>query len=178
MVPEAPLSQTDAGLVPEGEGWFVLNARDARWWRSEELGIYCPFEGKRARFTELGINLNVQPPGQPNCMYHSEAAQEDFLVLSGECILIVEGQERRLRPWDFVHCPPGTVHVFVGAGTESCLILAVGARRPGVRIRYPVSDVARKYGASVEKETRSPRKAYARFARPQPAPYREGDLPA
>ena len=29
-------------------------------------------------------------------------------VVSGEAALVVEGEERHLRAWDFVHCPPGT----------------------------------------------------------------------
>ena len=46
MVPEAPLEQTEAGRVPKGDGWFVLNARDARWRPSEGRGAYCVFEGE------------------------------------------------------------------------------------------------------------------------------------
>jgi uncharacterized cupin superfamily protein len=171
---EAKLTRGEHGLAPEGEGWFVLNARDAVWWHSDGLGLYCPFEGEEARFSELGINLNVLPPGEPSCMYHGEAAQEDFLVLSGECILVIDGEERSLKAWDFVHCPPWTAHVFVGAGDGPCLLLAVGARgRRG--IRYPVSDVAQRHGAGVDEETDSPKEAYARFARPQVGP--PPDLP-
>ena len=61
-------------------------------------------------------------------MYHWEADQEDFLVLDGEALLIVEGEERALRPWDFVHCPAETKHVIVGAGDGNCVLLAIGAR--------------------------------------------------
>ena len=119
-VPEAGLDRTPEGLVPEGEGWFVLNAREARWQDEGPLGVMCFFEGDVA-FPQLGINLNVLEPGQPMCMYHWEADQEDFLVLSGEALLIVEGEERPLRAWDFVHCPPGTKHVIVGAGEGPCV---------------------------------------------------------
>jgi uncharacterized cupin superfamily protein len=52
----------------------------------------------------LGMSIQVLAPGEPNSMYHWEAEQEDFLVLSGEALLIVEGQERPLKQWDFVHC--------------------------------------------------------------------------
>jgi uncharacterized cupin superfamily protein len=163
-VHEAKLVNTDGGLVPEGEGWFVLNAYDARWWRSTELGSSVTFEGD-VRFTDYGINVHVLAPGQPNCMYHGEAGQEDFLVLAGECILLVEGEERRLRAWDFVHCPPWTEHVFVGAGSEPCVILMVGARHRGEEpgVCYPVEEVALRHGAGVEVATTEPREAYARF---------------
>lgn len=113
--------------MPEGDGWFVVNARDARW-HADDVSRFATFEGER-RFADFGFNLNVVEPGGPNGTYHGEDGQEDFLVLSGECLLIVEGQERRLRPWDFVHCPPWTEHIFVGAGDGPCLILMVGARR-------------------------------------------------
>jgi len=110
MVPEAPLERTENGAYPAGEGWFVVNVRDTQWWGKGGLGFYAPFEGKEARFAELGINIGILRPGEPGCLYHREEAQEDFLVLSGECLLIVEGQERMLRAWDFVHCPPWTEH--------------------------------------------------------------------
>src|SRR5215211_448119 len=126
MVPQAPLEPADAGLVPQGDGWFVLNARDARW-LDGDFGSYTRFEGD-ARFPQLGINIGVLQPGQPSCMYHGEDAQEDFLVLSGSCLLLIEGEERQLRAWDFVHCSAWTEHVFVGAGDGPCAILAVGAR--------------------------------------------------
>ena len=102
MVPEAKLTRTDAGLVPKGEGWYVLNAKDAVWDDVPGLGRSTGFEGD-SRFTQFGVNIHVAPPGEPNCMYHGEEDQEDFLVLFGECLLIVEGEERRLKAWDFVH---------------------------------------------------------------------------
>jgi len=176
MVEEARLERTDAGLVPAGEGWFVVNAREAPWWRHEEFGASCVFEGD-VRFPSVGVNVQVLEPGQPNCMYHGENAQEDFLVLAGECLLIVEGQERPLRQWDFVHCPPWTEHVFVGAGTGPCAILMIGARPEREELRYPVSEVARKHGAGVAEETSSGRVAYAPFAPSTQGPYREGTLP-
>jgi uncharacterized cupin superfamily protein len=137
VVPEAPLERSETGVVPVGDGWFVLNVREARWYDSTPLGLYAPFEGENARFTDVGINLSILRPGEPICMYHGEEAQEDFLVLAGECLLIVEGQERELRAWDFVHCPPWTEHVFVGAGRDPCLLLAVGKREKGRGLLYP-----------------------------------------
>jgi uncharacterized cupin superfamily protein len=178
VVPESPLEQDEAGLFPAGEGWFVVNSREARWLDFGALGLACLFESKDARFEQLGINLNLLRPGEPNCMYHAEDAQEDFLVLAGECLLLVEGEERALAQWDFVHCPPWTEHVFVGAGDGPCLLLAVGSRqRPAGRgIRYPVNEVALRHGAGVETETSDPDEAYARFPRPKPVPC-PGELP-
>jgi len=176
MVEEARLEQSEGGLVPKGEGWFVVNAREARWWHSDELGSATTFEGD-VRFSQFGINIQVLRPGEPNCMYHGENAQEDFLVLAGECLLLVEGEERPLKQWDFVHCPPWTEHVFVGAGDGPCAILMVGARPEHEELRYPVVDVALKHGAGVEVETTSGDEAYARFERPVEGPYREGALP-
>jgi uncharacterized cupin superfamily protein len=170
VVPEAPLERTEHGTFPYGDGWFVVNVRDAQWFDSDGLGFYAPFEGENATFGELGINLGLLRPGEPSCMYHGEEAQEDFVVLSGECLLIVEGQERPLKTWDFVHCPPWTEHVFVGAGDAPCLILGVGARSKGRGLRYPVNEVALEHGAGVETETTDPKTAYARFTPSKPVP--------
>jgi len=177
VVEEAKLAETEHGLVPEGEGWFTVNARDARWFRHESFGAATLFEGD-ARFPQVAINVRVLDPGQPNCMYHGEAGQEDFLVLSGECLLLIEGEERRLRAWDFVHCPPWTKHVFVGAGDGPCAILMVGTRAPEAEgVLYPVEPVALAHAAGVETETDTAAEAYAQFPRRQPARYRNGDLP-
>ena len=140
--------------------WFVVNARDSQWFDNEVFGAYTTFEPEGERFEQLGFGIGVLQPGQPNGMYHGEDAQEDFLVLSGECLLLIEGEERLLRAWDFVHCPPWAEHIFVGAGDGPCVVLAVGARRPGRGIRYPVNDVALKHGAGVEQETTDWREAY------------------
>ena len=164
MVPEATLEDG----VPQTPGWFVVNARDARW-TYNEMGGYCPFEGAGdAAFEELGLNLNVLPPGMPMAMYHEEPGQEDFLVLRGECLLIVEGEERPLRQWDFVHCPPRTKHVILGAGDEPALVLAVGARKGGAT--YPVDETAIRHGAGVEREGLPPSEAYANYSKPEPGP--------
>ena len=174
-VPEAPLRRTAEGLVPEDEGWFVVNAREAPWRGRPGLGVACVFEGD-ARFGEYGVNIRVLQPGEPACMYHGEDEQEDFLVLSGECLLLVEGEERPLGAWDFVHCPPWTEHVFVGAGSGPCAILMIGSRSGGA-VRYPVSELAQRHAAGVLEETGEPREAYARFGDHVKRPYREGDLP-
>ena len=174
MVPEAPLKRTDGGLVPEGEGWFVLNAREARWLEGE-FGAYTRFEGE-ARFPSIGLNIGVLEPGQPACMYHGEDNQEDFLVLSGECLLLIEGEERRLKARDFVHCPAWTEHVFVGAGEGPCAILAVGTRL-SPDVVYPESELAQRHRAGVERETREPSEAYANVRDDVPVGYREGWLP-
>jgi uncharacterized cupin superfamily protein len=144
--------------VPE---WFVVNVAEAPAVGNEVCGYWTAFEDPEAPFPDFGINIHVIQPGQPNAKYHSESVQEDFIVLSGECLAIIEGEERRLRAWDFVHCPAGTGHVFVGAGDGPCAILMVGARRPGGTAHYPVSDVAAKHGASAPEPTSSGTEAYA-----------------
>ncbi len=174
VVPEAPLQSLDGGLVPQGEGWFVVNVRDARWLEGH-FGAYTRFEGD-ARFPKLGINIGVLAPGQPACMYHGEDEQEDFLVLSGECLLLIEGRERRLKAWDFVHCPAWTEHVFVGAGEAPCAILAVGTRLTD-EVVYPESELARRHGAGVRSETHDPEQAYAGIPADTGVSYRDGWLP-
>jgi uncharacterized cupin superfamily protein len=165
---EAPLEDTGSGLAPAGEGWFVVNVRDTAWITSESFGSGCGFESDASPFSELGFNISVLEPGKPNCLYHSESQQEAFLVLSGECTLLVDGQERPLRAWDFVHCPAGVEHVFVGAGKQPCVVLMTGVRNEDEELLYPVSELAARYGASAEEETPNPRQAYARFEDPQP----------
>ena len=158
---EARLDDTGAGLTPASDGWFVVNVRDGVWLTSEQFGSTAPFEGQDFWFRELGFKISVLEPGQPNCLFHSESQQEAFLVLHGECKLLVEGEERVLRAWDFFHCPAGTEHVFVGAGDGPCAILMTGVRREDEKLLYPVSELAAEYGASVEKETPDPDEAYA-----------------
>jgi uncharacterized cupin superfamily protein len=183
MVPESRLEPTEQGLVPKGDGWFVLNARDARWLHAPGRSAICEFEGfldGEQDFLQLGINLNVLEPGVSMGMYHWEANQEDFLVLAGEAVLIVEGEERPLRQWDFFHCPAETKHIIVGAGDAPCLVLAVGARRHlgGADWGgYVVDAAALRYGAGVEQETTDSRQAYAKLPRREPTAYRDGWLP-
>jgi uncharacterized cupin superfamily protein len=161
------------GLKPSGEGWFVVNARDAERLHNGEFGAGVTFEGDPG-FPQLGINIQVVWPGQPNGDYHAEEAQEDFLVLSGECVLLIEGQEQRLRAWDFVHFPAGTEHIVVGAGDGPCAFLAVGARQPHEGIVYRVSDLALRHGAGAAQHTTSPAEAYAGVPETEAGPYRGG----
>ena len=175
MVPEASYETTAEGIVPTSEGWFVVNARDARWFEGD-FGAYTRFEGPEARFPQVGVNIGVLEPGQPACMYHGEDEQEDFLVLSGECLLLIEGEERRAAAWDFVHCPAWTEHVFVGAGDGPCAILAMGSRTRRQRWSTPVGAGAaprRGRGAAddgAERGVRGLRRGVA-------TPYRDGWLP-
>ena len=169
MVEEARLEESGSGLSPVSEGWFVLNLGDAARLTTDYFGDGIRLEGDgAAEFKEIGINCDVLMPGEPNCLYHRESVQENFLVLSGECLLIVEGQERELRAWDFVHCPPGTNHVLVGAGDGPCSILMIGVRGDDAQIVYPVDETAARHGASAEEETDQPREAYAKYSRPVP----------
>jgi uncharacterized cupin superfamily protein len=153
--------------------YFVANVRELRW-QENELGASCEFDKHRDRFREFGINLTVLKPGQPMTMYHREGYQEGFLVLRGECLLIVEGQEVQLRQWDYFHCPPDVAHAIVGAGTRPSLVLAVGNRIGPDVIVYPRDETALKHRAGVEQETPHPREAYSRFTRPAPdVPFRD-----
>ena len=183
MVPESRLESTEHGLVPHGDGWFVLNAREARWLHTPGRSAICEFEGAfegEQDFLQLGINLSVLEPGESMGMYHWEADQEDFLVLSGEALLIVEGEERPLRQWDLVHCPAGTKHIIVGAGGAPSLVLAVGARERSTGADwggYTVDEAALRHGVGVEQETNDAKQAYARFRKRVPTRYREVWLP-
>jgi uncharacterized cupin superfamily protein len=163
MVPEAPIEQTGNGLIPAGEGWFVLNAREAQWRHAEGRGARLDFDGE-TDFPQVGINLFVLAPGEPIGMYHWEADQEDFLVLSGEALLIIEGEELPLRRWDFVHCPPDTKHIIVGAGNRPCAVLAIGARQHQDGPDwggYTVDEVALRHNAGAAQETNEADEAYA-----------------
>jgi uncharacterized cupin superfamily protein len=172
---EARLEDSGSGLAPLTKGWFVVNVRDAEWFSSETRGAVCWFESEYGEspvvFAQLGINVTILEPGQ-NTIYHAESDQEAFLVLSGECRLLVENEERRLREWDFFHAPPWTEHAFVGAGEGPCVILMAGRRSADASVRYPVSRLAARYGASVEKETSDPMQVYdatvERFRRGRP----------
>src|SRR5206468_7023220 len=173
MVPESRLEPTEHGVVPEGDGWFVLNAREARWYHTPGRSAVCDFEGEQD-FLQLGINISILRPGEFMAMYHWEADQEDFLVLAGEALLIVEGVERPLRQWDFVHCPAGTKHVIVGAGDGPSVVFVIGARENHTFINsdgnmegkddwgaYTVDEAALRHGAGVEEETNQAEVAYA-----------------
>jgi len=171
MVREARLERVGAGLTPVTEGWFVVNVRDAAWGTNAAFGSACTFEGEVAPpFSEVGYRLGVLQPEKASGLYHRESNQEDFLVLAGECLLLIEGEERRLRQWDFVHCPAQTEHIFIGAGDGPCVIFMTGGRTRQKQITYPRSELALGYGAGVETETTAPREAYAPFPKRQPGP--------
>ena len=179
MSSEARLEATEHGSIPNSEGWFVLNARDARWRAAEGRGAYSNFEGD-LEFSQLGMHLVTLAPGEAMAMYHWEADQEDFLVLRGEALLIVEGEERPVRQWDFVHCPPGTKHTIVGAGDSQALLLALGARDRSTGPDwggYTVDETASRNNAGVDQETTKPKQAYANVPHREPSAYHEGWLP-
>jgi uncharacterized cupin superfamily protein len=183
VVSEAPLEQTEHGLVATGDGWFTVNARASRWYYAEGRGAFCDLEGDQ-EFPQLGINIQVLEPADAMAMYHWEADQEDFLVVAGEALLIVEGEERQLRAWDFVHCPPDTKHTIVGSGNGPCIVIALGAREhagePGWG-GYTVDETALRHNAGVKKETTVADEAYAPIwasvGKREPTTYREGWLP-
>ena len=159
MIPEADV----VNGVPQAAGWFVVNARVSPWFHNE-LGGYCGFEGRDdAAFDDLGVDGAIL-----QSVAHAESGQEGFLVLRGECLLVVEGEERPLRAWDFFHCPPHTKHVIIGAGREPALVLAVGARK-GVA-SYPVDATAMRHGAGVDRGDLPPAEAYAKFSKPEQGP--------
>jgi quercetin dioxygenase-like cupin family protein len=148
MTAEARLEDVGSGLAPVTAGWFVVNVRDAAWVTNDAFGARCLFEAdvpalrerpelEPQRFPQFGIRLAVIEPGRPSGLYHADSAQEDFLVLRGECLARIEGEERRLRQWDFLHCAAGTHHGFVGAGAGPCMLLMIGARVPGRKFDYP-----------------------------------------
>jgi uncharacterized cupin superfamily protein len=184
VVPEAALEDTGAGLVPRSAGWFVLNAREARWFDKPGQGHSLPLTGHdeyevETFFPMLGMSIRVMGPGEPSTTYHWETEQEDFLVLAGEAILIVEGQERRLRQWDFIHCPPKTRHAFVGAGDGPCVLLCVGSRqfqKDGPWGYYCADETAARHNASSPEDTQDGDVAYARFEPAKEARYPEGLL--
>jgi uncharacterized cupin superfamily protein len=170
MVQEARLERTEYGLAPATEGWFAVNVRDAAWMTDEVFGDACVIEGDAVAFPQVGYTLAVLQPGQPNGMYHHEDDQEDYLVLSGECLLLVEGEERRLQAWDFVHCPGGTEHIFVGAGEGPCVIFMSGGRAHRGSAVYPRNATALRHRAGVEADTTESREAYAPFPKWKPGP--------
>jgi uncharacterized cupin superfamily protein len=154
---------------------FVVNVRDARWGTCEGFGAGTTFEDREDRFEQIGLNIRVLGPGDKVAMYHGESVQEDFLVLDGTCTLVIEGEERQLRAWDFVHCPPNTAHALAGG---PCILLAIGARREGIELHYPVDETARRLGAGVDEDTTSPDEAYKHAAPVVPGkPANWNDLP-
>jgi len=152
--------------VPVTAGWFVVNVRDARWLHNRMRSV-CRFGGDgEAHFDDLGVSLYWLRPRRPMSLYHHEAGQEDFLVLAGECALIIEGEEHPLQPWDFVHCPPRSAHTIVAAGDRPALVLAVGARKEKGSAVYPVDPVAVAHRAGVPDESTTAEEVYASFGEP------------
>ena len=147
-------------MIEERDGWFVVNVDDTPWYETPSFGAVCSFEKRGEPFPQTGMRIYRIEPGKSNCRYHREAAQENFLVLSGECLLLVNGEERSLRAWDFVHCPPQVSHVFVGAGDGPCYLLAVGHRPAQRELWYPESELARRHGAETAEPTDDPAVAY------------------
>jgi uncharacterized cupin superfamily protein len=164
------MEQTPYGRTAASEGWFTVNVRDAAWVRNDHFGDACIFEGEAIGFEQAGYTLAVLEPGRPSGLYHREQDQEDFLVLAGECLAIVEGEERRLRAWDLLHCPPGTEHILVGGGDGPCVVFMAGARAHRGSVAYPRCAAALRHGAGVEAETALPREAYAPFPSWRPGP--------
>jgi uncharacterized cupin superfamily protein len=168
---EANLEDGPGGRWPSGPGWFVVNVADGPWFTNEPFGSTCIFESPQAPFEQIGVNIRVLAPGQVTSVYHAEDAQEGALVLSGECVAVVEGEERTLRAWDYLHLPPGTEHVVAGAGEGPAVLLMLGTRppeEPPGYFRYPVNEVAARYGASAAEDTTVPEEAYAHVERPRP----------
>src|SRR5512138_611108 len=159
-VEEAHVEETPYGRHVTSEGWFVHNLGEALAVRMTRGGALYPLEPREAPFRDLGVNVRVLWPGDANALYHAEDLDEGFLVLQGDCLLVVEDEQRPLRRWDYFHCPAGTNHVIVGAGDGPCVVLMVGSRRDGGSgVNYPVSAVAAKHGASVASETGSAEEA-------------------
>ena len=151
---------------------LIINLADGRALAHPRRATVIDLEPDGVKWKDTGVNVQIMQPGQPNCRYHSEPVQEDFLVLSGECIAVVDGEEKPLKQWDFLHCPPGTGHVFVGAGDGPCAVLMIGSRRVEAA-HYPVSELAAKYDASVKKETDVVAEAYADWRK---EPWRPTDV--
>jgi uncharacterized cupin superfamily protein len=153
---------------------FITNLGEAPAMSHPRRATIITLEPQDGAWPQTGVNVQIMQPGQPNCRYHSEPEQEDFLVLHGECIVILDGEERAMRQWDFLHCPAGIEHVFVGAGSGPCAVLMIGSRR-GDAAHYPVNEIAARYGASVAAPTDEPAEAYADWRqeprRPTPNPW-------
>jgi mannose-6-phosphate isomerase-like protein (cupin superfamily) len=179
---EAPFEETEHGLVCKGEGWFLVNAREVRWRESKGRGVSSNFGGDTL-FDQLGVGITVVGPNEPTTSYHWESDEEDFLVLRGGGIAILDGEEHELRQWDAIHCPPGVVHAFVG-GPDGLVLFGVGARERHTMVNergervgkpgesgYVANPVAARYGAAPEHDTEDPREAYKGFPPREPVRY-------
>ena len=159
---EARIDTTPEGKLPAGDGWYVVNLGEVAWEALPGFGAWRAFGP--------GVNVHVLQPGEANGLYHAEDAQEGFLVLSGECVAIVEGEERRLGKWDYFHSPPGTAHITVGAGEEPCAILMFGSPDPSRKIEWIANETAAKHGASVARTTDRASEAYGELPEPTRVP--------
>src|SRR6516165_1142728 len=185
MVEEAKLEDSGNGLVVASQGWFVMNARDARWFEQPGRRHSLPLTGcdeyeAETFFPMLGMAIRVLEPGAPMSIYHWETEAEDFLVLAGTPIAIVEEQERQLEQWDFVHCPPGAKHVLVGGGDGPSVILAASSRqfqKDGPWGFYTVSEAAARYGASPPETTQDGAIADRDWPASHESRHQEGWLP-
>ena len=167
---------TDAGLVPQARAGSCSTHATHRGSEATERGQDTDFEGGQ-EWAQLGFRIQVVAPGQRG-VYHGERGQEDFLVVSGECVLVIEGEERRLKAWDFVHCPPWTKHIFVGAGEAPCVIVMVGSRMSALRGRLRGrARLQRGTMRACSRRRRGPDEAYARWGQ-RNGTYGEGWLPS
>ena len=157
---EARIVETEAGKVVEGEGWFVLNAREVTYEAMPGRGAWSLFESGGS-FEHYGFGIHVLMPGETPGYYHAESAQEDFLVLSGECIAVVEGEERRLRPWDLPALPARDQPHHDRRGRWAVRDPHGRRALSGRRVHYPVDEVAARHGASVAEPADESRDAYA-----------------
>jgi quercetin dioxygenase-like cupin family protein len=157
---EAEIEETPEGRVPVGSGWFILNLGEMAWESVPGFGVWLDPPHADPSQPGIGVHVHVLQPGEANGLYHAEAAQEGFIVLSGECIAIVEGRERRMRQWDYLHSPPGTEHITIGAGDEPCAILMFGSPDPTRKVEWIANETAAKYGASPARTTRRDTEAY------------------
>src|SRR4051812_40436378 len=102
---EAGIGDTDEGRLPADDGWFILNLGEMAWETVPGFGAWRGFDWSGQR-PGIGVHVHVLQPGQTSGLYHAEDAQEGFIVLSGECLAIVESEQRRMRQWDYFHSPP------------------------------------------------------------------------
>jgi quercetin dioxygenase-like cupin family protein len=178
-VHEARIDETGEGRLPAGEGWFILNLGEMAWETVPGFGVWRGFDwpGAPGEGPGVGVHIHVLQPGETNGYYHAEAAQEGFIVLSGECLAVVEGQERPMRQWDYLHSPPGTAHITVGAGDGPCVILMFGSPDPRRTVEWIADATAARHGASVERTTGIDTEAYGdlpdEVMTPPPAPFRD-----
>lgn len=174
---EARINHTEQGSLPADGGWFILNLGEMAWDTVPGFGTWRGFDfaARPAREPGSGVHIHVLEAGESNGYYHSEDAQEGFLVLSGECLAVVEGEERTMRQWDYLHSPPGTAHITVGAGSAPCVILMFGSPDPSRHVSWIADETAARHGVSVSRTTSDGAEAYPDIPRetsvPPPPPF-------